>query len=193
MRACNYGLPTLLVALVLQSGVALGEGSPTRPLVRSLERFCAETKPGAHIKLVVKSGSGEPMIGSFQACGEETLVIRSRSRDGGVARVPFDEVDSLYVGDGKSGASLTGALIGFLVGVAILYGSETSDDSFAASDIDEHIDKGLMVVAVSTAAGITFGSAVGGERWRFAYSSAPGSSFRTGCRAGSRLAFVFSF
>ena len=165
---------------------------------------------GAHIKLLMnpdferedrRTQRDESFLtGTLKSCQDGMLILRPDKSDADVVRVPLDQVESLYVGRGKSGGNtLAGAAIGLALGSIIALATQTgpSECEGFLCEIDEGVERSvvaLVIVATGTAVGAVIGSSLGREeKWKRAFVDEECRYLQSSLPGEFKVAAGFSF
>ncbi len=144
-------------------------------------------------------GWGDPqtMTGTFHSCSAGSLMFTPEKRGSGLTSIPVEDVLWIEVSRGRSSHAVPGALVGCLVGLAISAASQTSshEDEFLGgfSDMEDNINRGVLITVISTLFGAGVGSAMGEEKWESMNRKSFCPSISCGERGQYQVSFGYSF
>ena len=125
------------------------------------------------------------------------LSLRPQILEAETVRVPLENVYSLEVSKGRTSYALPGALIGFALGLLVSGAAQTHahEDEFLGglSDMEENINRGIVITLGTTVIGAGLGAALGSDDWKRIYDAKGGGQSQRSIPGTYQVAFGTSF
>ena len=176
-------------ALSLDAKNVLYRGIATGARVR------LQVGPGFDGEALGNQGSEGFLTGTLESYRDGVLVFQPQQSDADVVRVPMENVQSLYVSQGKSGHALGGAVVGLALGFMVAMATQNTPDESDEflGDMGEKIGMGIAITVAGTLVGAGVGSAIKSEDWKMVYEEPAGSSLQNSLPGAYQVALGFSF
>ncbi len=137
------------------------------------------------------------MTGTFYSCSAGSLMYMPEKHGSGLTSIPVEDVLWIEVSRGRSSHTVPGALVGCLVGLVISAASQSSshEDEFLGgiSDMEDNINRGVLITVISTLFGAGVGSAIGEEKWESMNRNSFCPAISCGERGQYQVSFGYSF
>jgi hypothetical protein len=189
----------MILALGLPQAAALGQQGDGMSEAK-LDGLCRELESGRRVKLALTAAAApaKTLVGKFMTCDDGEIVLVPQVPGGDISRVPLQDIEALYVSDGRSSHWLGGAMAGLLLGGlagCVAAGSirESGNGFMDFGNIEEQITVGVGLTALGILVGLGVGLSSGKEKWRRLDDGAAEVILRAGPRGGSQLAAAWSF